>query len=50
MPEVYTDENKYNQKCIKGERNKLAKLTDEQVMKIRTRYITESASQIWEDY
>lgn len=29
MPEVYTNENKYNQKCKKGERNKLAKLTDE---------------------
>lgn len=50
MPEVYTDESKYNQKCKKGEKNKLAKLTDDEVIKIRTRYITESASQIWEDY
>lgn len=50
MPEIYTNENKIFQKYKKGERNALAKLTDEEVIKIRTRYMTETASQIWKDY
>lgn len=50
MPEIYTDESKNFQKHKKGERNALSRLTDEEVIKIRTRYITETASQIWKDY
>lgn len=54
MPEVYSEENKrkHRERTLlgKGEKNKNAKLTDEEVIKIRTRYIKESAKEIWEDY
>lgn len=54
MPEVYTEENKkYHQEVArfkKGEKHPNALLTDEEVIKIRTRYQKETANQIWEDY
>lgn len=54
MPEVYTEENKLFHKqrgqFSAGGQHPFAKLTDEEVINIRTRYITETASQIWQDY
>ena len=52
MPEVYTQENKENQhklRCV-GENNGMSKLSNEEVIKIRQRYQTETARQIWQDY
>ena len=54
MPEVFSEENKkYHKNSAlfkKGESHPNALLTDEEVIKIRTRYIEETASKIWEDY
>ena len=54
MPEVFTKENKEYHKnktrFIKGENHPSSKLTDEEVLLIRTRYKTETAEQIWQDY
>lgn len=54
MPEVYTKENKdfhtNRTRFQKGENHPLAKLTDEEVILIRKRYVTETATQIWQDY
>lgn len=54
MPEVYTEENKqyYKEKgkFKTGQQHPFAKLTDEEVMSIRKRYIEETATQIWQDY
>lgn len=54
MPEVYTEENKkYHQnksRFTKGEGHPSAKLTNEEVIKIRTRYQNETAEEIWKDY
>lgn len=54
MPEVYSEENKKyhatHHRFQAGEDNFGAKLTNEEVLKIRTRYVNESARQIWEDY
>ena len=54
MPEVFSEENKKYHKDSalfkKGENHPNALLTDEEVIKIRTRYIEETASKIWEDY
>ena len=54
MPEVFSEENKkyHKQKAQfkKGDEHPSAKLTDEEVIKIRKRYVNESASKIWEDY
>lgn len=54
MPEVFTEENKkYHKnktKFTKGEKHPSSKLTDEEVLSIRTRYKTETAEQIWQDY
>lgn len=54
MPEVFNEENKkYHKNSVlfkKGENHPNALLTDEEVIKIRTRYIEETASKIWEDY
>ena len=52
MPEVFTKENKdyyiYQNSC--GSKGASAKFTDEEVLEIRKRYVTESAQQIYNDY
>lgn len=52
MPEVFTKENKqyYIYENSKGENGASAKFTDDEVIKIRKRYVNESAKQIYEDY
>lgn len=54
MPEVYSDENKNfhknKSKFSKGGSHPSAKLTDEEVINIRKRYVNETATQIWQDY
>lgn len=52
MPEVFTKENKeyYSKQATNGEKSVSAKLTDEEVIQIRNRYINETAKQIYEDY
>ena len=52
MPEVYTEKNKkyyiyYNSICAK---NNSAKFSNNEVIKIRNRYITETAKEIYTDY
>ena len=50
--EVYTEENKnyYMYHATDGENSDFASLTDEEVMKCRTRYIKETAKEIYKDY
>lgn len=52
LPEVYTEENKkyyiYENSC--GSNSKSAKLTDEEVLAIRKRYVNEDARTIYQDY
>lgn len=52
MPEVFTPENKqyYIYENSKGGNGAKATLTNEEVINIRTRYISETAKQIYEDY
>lgn len=54
MPEVFSEENKSFYRSVgrfnKGQGHPNSKLTDEEVLKIRIRYQTETASQIWQDY
>lgn len=54
MPEVYSEENKkfHREKSYygKGEKNSNSKLTDEEVIRIRQRYVNETALEIWQDY
>ena len=52
MPEVFTEENKqyYIYENSKGSSSKMSTFTDEEIMTIRTRYINESAKQIYKDY
>ena len=52
MPEVFTKENRqyYIYENSKGENGASAKFTDDEVIKIRKRYVNESAKQIYEDY
>lgn len=52
MPEVFTKENKeyYIYNNSKGANGASAKLTDEEVIQVRTRYVNESAKQIYEDF
>lgn len=52
MPEVFTEENKqyYIYENSRGENSKNSTFTNEEIMAIRTRYINESAKQIYEDY
>ncbi len=52
MPEVFTKENKeyYIYNNSKGANGASAKFTDEEVIQIRTRYVHESAKQIYEDF
>ena len=51
-PEVYTEDNKkyYMYEATNGGKSERACLTDEEVMKCRTRYMKETAKQIYEDY
>jgi len=52
MPEVFTEENKnyYIYENSKGGNGTSAKFSNEEVIRIRERYIKESAKQIYEDY
>jgi hypothetical protein len=52
MPEVFTKENKeyYIYQNSKGQNGASAKLTDEEVLLIRTRYVKETAKDIYIDY
>lgn len=52
MPEVLTEENKryYSKEATNGEKAFNAKLTDEEVIKIRERYVSENAKTIYKDY
>lgn len=52
MPEVFTKENKdyYIYTNSLGESGTKAVLTDEEVIKIRQRYMNETAREIYEDY
>lgn len=52
MPEVFTKENKdyYIYQNSNGENGSSARFSDEEVIKIRERYVNESAKQIYEDY
>lgn len=52
MPEVYTEENKkyYCYQSTNGELSPMAKFTNDEVLKIRERYVKETAQQIYKDY
>lgn len=52
MPEVFTEENKqyYIFQNSNGGNGASAKFSNEEVIKIRERYVNESAKQIYEDY
>ena len=52
MPEVFTKENKdyYIYNNSKGSNGSSSKFINEEVIEIRTRYINESAKEIYEDY
>ena len=52
MPEVFTEENKnyYIYSNSLGGSGTNAILTDEEVIKIRQRYVNETAGEIYEDY
>lgn len=52
MPEVFTEENRryYIYQNSIGENGKSAAFTDEEVVQIRTRYVKESAPEIYKDY
>lgn len=52
MPEVFTEENKnyYIYENSRGANNPKASFTAEEIIEIRTRYVNESAKQIFEDY
>lgn len=52
MPEVFTEENKkyYINDNSRGESGSSSKFTNEEVLSLRKRYVTESAKKIYEDY
>ena len=52
MPEVFTEENKnyYIYENSRGAKNPNASFTADEIIAIRTRYVTENAKQIYEDY
>lgn len=52
MPEVFTEENKkyYIYENSRGANGDNAKFTEEEIITIRTRYVNESAKQIYKDY
>lgn len=51
MPEVFTEENRnyYMKETTIGEKSPLTKMTDEQVLKCRRRYVNETAREIYDD-
>lgn len=52
MPEVLTEENKkyFSKEATNGEKSSQAKFTDEEVILLRNRYVSESAKSIYKDY
>jgi hypothetical protein len=52
MPEVFTEENKkyYIYENSRGTNSNIARFTDDEVVTMRKRYVTESAKVIYEDY
>lgn len=52
MPEVFTEENKkyYIYENSKGSKSAAAVFSDEEIINMRQRYVTESAKTIYEDY
>ena len=50
MPEVYNTENKEYYKKLGQFKPGCGKLTDNEVIQIRKRYVDETAEEIWEDY
>jgi hypothetical protein len=52
MPEVFTEENKkyYIYENSRGTSSNIARFTDDEVITMRKRYVTESAKVIYEDY
>jgi len=52
MPEVFTEENKkyYIYDNSKGANSATAEFSEEEIIQMRTRYVNETAKQIYEDY
>ena len=52
MPEVFTEENKkyYMTESTNGENSYYAKFSNEEVIRLRERYVTENAKDIYNDY
>lgn len=52
MPEVYTEESKlyYSKQATVGELSSFAIFSDSEVIKLRQRYVKETAKEIWKDY
>lgn len=52
MPEVFTEENKkyYIYENSKGANSATAEFSEEEIIQMRTRYVNETAKQIYEDY
>lgn len=52
MPEVFTEENKryYAKEATNGEKSTKAKFSNEEVLNMRTRYVSENARSIYNDY
>lgn len=52
MPEVFTEENKkyYIYENSKGANSVTAEFSEEEIIQMRTRYVNETAKQIYEDY
>ena len=52
MPEVFTEENKkyYSKESTNGEKSINAKFSNEEVIELRKRYVSENAKTIYEDY
>lgn len=52
MPEVLTEENKryYAKEATNGEKSTKAKFSNEEVLNMRTRYVSENARSIYNDY
>lgn len=52
MPEVLTEENKryYSREATNGGKSPKAKFSNEEVLKMRERYVSEDAKSIYKDY
>lgn len=52
LPEVYTKDNReyYSKQASSGERSVFSKFTNEEVLELRTRYINETAKEIYKGY